>query len=322
VIAKTCPRLWEVEAAHVGRLDRMAWARQREHQRTCSECGRLARSLTDLKEALAELVPPSDELSLRRLRQATLQRATAEQHKRPTRFVVRLRPRAIVTALVLAASAWGAWIAAHSSRAPLVEVTSRVEPSTWSRHHSPKLERVVLREGVFSLNVRRNPRDPRVVVEIPEGEIEDVGTTFAVTVHDGQTTRIAVTQGAVLLRRTGLPALKLLAGSVWQPVPQPEVLPPTAAHVPETTPAAPETTPAPHVHRSVTRRLQPSAAVVPPPPSAASTPADEDACYLEFVQLVHEQQREEAARVGRDYLQRFPSGFRRPDVERALLGLN
>ena len=313
MIAKTCPRSWEVEAAHVGRLDPAECAKQREHQRTCGECGHLARTLNELKERLAALEPPSDELSLRRLRVATLRRAAAEQHERP----LPVRPIVIVAALVLAIGVWGAWLAARSSHGPLVEVRSRVEPSSWSRHHSPKIERVVLREGVFSLNVRRKPEDPRVVVEIPEGEIEDVGTTFGVTVHDGQTTRIAVTQGAVVLRRAGLPALKLLAGSVWQPVPRspaPQALPPMAAPVQETQPAVPaaqRSTPARHAHRSA-------------PPSAAVTAraaADEDASYLEFVELVRQQQREAAARAGRDYLQRFPGGFRRPDVERALLHL-
>jgi hypothetical protein len=437
VNAKPCPRLWEVEAAHVGRLDGEDCAKQREHQKTCGDCGRMARSLIELKQQLLALAAPADELTLRRLRQSTLQRAAAWRQKR------RLRPSVIVLVVLLAAGAAG--LGLRSLRGPLVEVTSQVEPSSWSRHHSPHVERVVLREGVFSLSVRRGAGDPRVVVEIPEGEIEDVGTVFSVTVHDGRTTRIAVTRGAVVLRRARLPELKLLAGSVWQAVPRaapaarkpgvPVAPPPSAApgpapgvrdarRVPQPSaaseparratvghrlpppsaagsmpvagavqppsaaaiappPAAAMTAPSPATSapRSAAatapvagrvaqpptaasmpasrRSLPPSAALSLPPRAAGSMPAsrrssppsaavsvrpsaaagavvahrvpllsaaapallDEDACYLDYMQLIRAQHREAALRVGSDYLERFPHGFRRPDVERALHAL-
>jgi hypothetical protein len=160
-------------------------------------------------------------------------------------------------------------------------------------------------------------------VSIPEGEIEDLGTVFSVTVHGGHTTRIAVTQGAVVLRRVGLPELHLGTGSVWERVSNAEV---EAAPVPP--PAAPRSLPvtsvdteklappppsAAHVARKISAHTKPALAALP---QSTPEPTDEDSTYLELIRLVREHRTEDVQRVASDYLKRFPDGFRHQDVER------
>src|SRR6478752_5493787 len=51
----------------------------------------------------------------------------------------------------------------------------------------------------------------------PDGELEDIGTTFAVSAEAGRTTRVSVDSGSVVLRIRGQAPLSLGAGDTWNP---------------------------------------------------------------------------------------------------------
>ena len=51
-------------------------------------------------------------------------------------------------------------------------------------------------------------------------------------------------------------------------------------------------------------------------PAASSSGLEEDLAYLRVIALVREGRREEARLAAKDYLRRFPQGFRRVEVER------
>jgi hypothetical protein len=208
----------------------------------------------------------------------------------------------------------------------MVVVTPLDKSSVYHQLHESHIERVVLSEGVFSLLVRRGPQDPRVLVSIPEGEIEDLGTMFSVVVHGGRTARIAVTQGAVLLRRPGLPPTRLGTGSIWEPAsteadaPQPieaeiEAPPPPSA-APVTRPSA-----TPAAVRS--RHLVDDGHRAAPAPARASQPhnaraLDEDDTYLGLIRAVRAHDKRSVLLLAADYVTRFPTGFRRQEVDRVI----
>ena len=53
-------------------------------------------------------------------------------------------------------------------------------------------------------------------------------------------------------------------------------------------------------------------------PVESTTPddvAEEDLAYLKILALVREKRKEEAALAAKEYLRRFPAGFRRPKIE-------
>jgi hypothetical protein len=343
--AKHCPRLWEIEAAHSGRLSGASLHSAREHLAThCQECGDEARYLASLERRLRQLAPPDDEVALRRLRRSTLERAQALSYGR-----VGARARGVGwAALGLGACAALAglvfWLRAPTRRASVVVVTAQADRAKWSQHRERDIEQVDLGEGVFSLVVRRHADDPRVVVRIPEGEIEDLGTVFSVTVRGGKTTRIAVSQGAVVLRRRGLPELRLLSGSRWEPAPNaghnlgPELatsvaaqtsLPPLAAG--DSAPVLVDAAPArsamtaalriplasrPPEARVGLRSRAPRLRIAKPGLDPVPELPAEDETYLELIRLVRQQRGPEAQRMAAEYLQHFPGGFRRTDVER------
>jgi hypothetical protein len=337
---KHCPRRWEVEAAHTGRLSGANLRAVREHLAShCQECGDEAHYLTSLERQLRKPAPPDDEVALRRLRRSTLERAQELIYRRAGGRSRRLRLAAISGGVCATLTALAFWFHAAPQRPSVVVVTAQVQPATWSQHRERDIEHVDLGEGVFSLVVRRGPSDPRVVVRIPEGEIEDLGTVFSVTVRGGKTARIAVSQGAVLLRRRGLPELRLLAGSRWEPAPntrrglaleaasaiaeapgsQPSAANGSAPELPTALPSPVlriGAKPAPKQPRVLPRtaaaHLSASATQLSP---VQELPAEDEA-YLQLIRLVRQQRGLEAERAASAYLQQFPNGFRRPDVER------
>ena len=50
---------------------------------------------------------------------------------------------------------------------------------------------------------------------LPDGELEDIGTTFTVSAEDGRTTRVAVQEGSVVLRIHGQPPVAIGPGETW-----------------------------------------------------------------------------------------------------------
>jgi anti-sigma factor RsiW len=310
--AASCKRSWEAEAVRDGRLVGAERVSFEGHAQRCPACSHERQQLAELAEQLRAHGSPSDEVTLRRLRQSILQRADAElrEPRRQWRRVGLYAAPALV-ALALAFT-FARWSGSHIAPAAIAQVTAQGAGARWTRSRSAGVEAVQLGEGVFSVVVRRAPGDPRVQVYVPEGHIEDLGTTFEVSVHGGRTTQIAVSEGSVMFHRRGREPLRLGAGTTWRPEPvQPaRALPPSAASGPE-----PRERPIPgsvaehksvHAHqRAATHHEHPVQPML-----------DEDAAYLRVLALLREGRKDEARLAAADYLTRFPTAFRRPEIER------
>jgi ferric-dicitrate binding protein FerR (iron transport regulator) len=197
-----------------------------------------------------------------------------------------------------------------------------------------------------------NDRDGRpLLVKLPDGELEDVGTTFSVVVQNHRTMRVNVEEGRVLLRLAGHAPITLDAGQSWSATNPTQMVAPSA---PDPTvsvePEAPEPR-APASYKSVASTVQDSPSSQPrlePTPrdeasqqfrTAVATlnaghhgraaaefqrfvqrhPNDaraEDAAYLRVLALHRSGDPSATRTAARAYLRAYPAGFRCAEVER------
>lgn len=342
-----CPRLFEVEALRDGRLAGAELARFQTHLAACSFCTREARALRALAEALrAPSAGVSDELHLRRERtrllaafNASLVRVLRTKREQPIKkaFGAALALAALCCAgLIFGLTLWRAHSAtARVESAPEPVVIRADSNAKWSRQVEHQVERVTLESGALSIRVNQAAPERRLLVILPDGELEDIGTTFSVSAHAGHTTRVTVQDGSVVLRLHGKAPLVLGAGDSWTPAPVSVAAPVVASERPVVAPL-----------RST--RPAPSAAVSPlpepePDPSAdfraamqalnggdsaraaalfsafiSDYPRDsrgEDAAYLRVLALQRAGNSSAMRQAAADYLSRYPRGFRRAEVE-------
>jgi hypothetical protein len=275
-----------------------------------------------------EQEPPCDEVAVRRLRQATLKRAHDEVYRKSA---VRWRREWLVAGavvpLIAAVAIWSG-----IGRTPEIVVTPLTAAAPVRRWSERDREIVVLGDGVYELSVRRGMFDRQVVVRVPEGEIQDVGTVFGVSVQQGKTARVAVSHGAVVLHLRGVPEMRLNAGSAWEPPARLEVETVEVEVVGEATPVVQDSAPSVSPPQKAKHRPEHSAKARPLDQdhdhdhdqhvrqhvSDASTVdlAGEDATYLRVLDLLRQQRAADARRLAELYLERFPRGFRRPEIER------
>ena len=182
-----------------------------------------------------------------------------------------------------------------------IDVAQPAGPAAFDRRPGQTGERVALREGTLAF--RTHGAGPKLRVVVPDGELEDVGTEFQVTVAGGRTVAIEVTQGLVVFHRHDAEDVRLPAGSTWHPAAVPAAASPMKIDV--------------RVPAAVGSSARSAATVPSAPRPVASAPADtgEDAAYLRIVALVRENRRDEARVASQEYLRRFPNGFRRVEVE-------
>jgi len=329
-----CTRRWEVEAARDGRLHGKDLDSARRHQATCAECSEEERQLAALGAALVRL-PQSvpDALGARRARQRLLSAFNASVIGLVPARRWPLRVGAILAGVALVGL--GLWLKSRSMPvSPRLEANVEVEAAPgarWEEHRDPDLDRVRVFEGALSFKVRHHGNQ-RVLVELPDGELEDLGTVFDVRVSEQQTLRVAVKTGKVSLRIRGQAPFILDAGHAWQPsAPASEASnPPPASPAPtsgvDKTPVCAGTTQhtptptvlAPPAHKALVAApaAAPSGATHPAeaaPVGAAPTEAEDNA-YLKIVDSLREHHDAEATELARDYLLRFPNGFRRIEV--------
>ena len=305
-----CHRSWEVEAVRDGRLTGDAQALFESHVASCGSCAEETSSLEDLARGLAAIGDPgADDVSLRRLRNRVLEAVDAEQTGRSRmRVPGRVAAAAGVAAVALLLLAFVSWrsggptVPAPAARvvaATTVDVVAEAG-TRYTRSVEGDVERFDLVEGTLHLRVRRPAGGRRVVVKVPDGEIEDVGTEFDVVVADGRTERIEVEEGRVLVTLDRAQAISLTAGHTWRR---------------EAAVAAPRRVaddkhdargaPAGSAHAK-------SASAVKTAPSADL----EDVAYLGVLRLMREGRDAEARAAASAYLRDFPSGFRRDEMAR------
>ncbi len=164
-----------------------------------------------------------------------------------------------------------------------------------------------------------------------------MGTVFDVRVAEQHTKHVAVSEGRVSVRLNGQPTVSLGAGEAWDSEPTLRRRPErsrarceqrSAARLPalrrkRQPPRASISAPS-HSEKPVTRARSSAALEAPaspapsaqdslPAPSSQSTKAEDDA-YLHIVDLLREAKDTEARARAKDYLLRFPNGFRRIEV--------
>ncbi len=321
-----CARTWQVEAARDGRLsgkDLESALRHREH---CAECTNEQRRLDGLGRELVALPElPRDPLVVRRARQQLMTEVNRsflnESPQQPTR---RWGRAWILPAAALGfALGYALFFAGPSAPPASTPTKSAIEVhaapgARWHLHSDSEQERVELKEGAASFQVYAHP-GRRVLVRLPDGEIEDQGTVFDVAVSDEHTQHIAVSEGRIAIRLSNQPEFSLGAGEHWQrPAPAAVTDPVTPAQDAPTSPRL-DATPVPRkAHRSSEPPAAPRPAAVPAASASTRGQADssaaEDAAYLKIVSLLREQRTAEARAQAKAYLLRFPNGFRRVEV--------
>jgi TolA-binding protein len=256
-----CNRAWQAEAVEDGRLSGAERASFERHAASCAECASELRALARLRQG-AEWLPASmlSPLEHRRQRQALLRRAGELSQRAP----VRPRPRAFAWALsgaLVAAAcialALGAWRSGSGASAALAAPTYRLDASpgaSWQTIKAGASLRLRLGSGSFRLEVDKLKAMQRFVLELPDGELEVIGTRFGVRVEPEGTRRVEVTEGRVALRLRDAPPISLAAGEIWTaqreaaraaPPPSVPAAPPSVSAAPPSVPAAEATSSTP-----------------------------------------------------------------------------
>jgi anti-sigma factor ChrR (cupin superfamily) len=216
-----CKRTWEVEASRDGRLtgnERMSTER---HIELCADCAHERERLEALATALRDLpVRGADELSLRRQRHELLARANAAAAHAERSTSWSLRRKSAVVAALISACALGLlllWPGSQGSPAGARLVLKPDAFADYTRQTLAGSEIVDLKHGRLTLEVERGDARLRVLVRTPDGEIEDIGTVFTVTVQAARTEAISVAKGRVLARIAGKPERRITAGETHRP---------------------------------------------------------------------------------------------------------
>lgn len=340
-----CPRLFEVEAMRDGRLAGPELAAFGRHMTTCRACAREAKALDTLAEgvrtgAIGE--EPVDQLRIARERTRLLADFDSS-------LVASGRGRSgrpLVWSAAALALAVGLFLASRTRpSAPLATGSSvLVRPegdASWSKRPDGDGERIVLDRGALTIHVDHSAaRHGRLVVMLPDGELEDIGTTFTVSAAHGHTERVAVQEGSVLLRLRGRAPVALSAGQTWSadaastaavvPIaPPPSAVAKSEPRHPDKAPLArpntsvtPDEAPQSIQFRAVVRALDSGDACEAASgfgkfvTSYANNPRAEDAAYLRVIALQRCGSDDVMRRAAREYLGRYPAGFRRAEVER------
>jgi TolA-binding protein len=347
----SCPRLFEVEAARDGRLAGAELASFERHMRACPACLREAQALEAPGAALrAGSVGKRDELHVRRERTRLLASFDGElvvAGRRWARWLLWPVPVAVVVVGLLIIFWHVRPVEPARASSAVVRASSA---AVWSEKRQDHLDQIRLERGSLWLHIDHSSRQSRrLLVILPDGELEDTGTTFSVSAEDGRTTRVEVQDGSVMLRLRGLLPVAIGAGGTWSPGPAPVASASPASSV-EPTPqhrAAPLSPSSPSLARPSSSpspsASEPLVSSATPDPSddfraamatlnagdnagAAAAfmsflakhprdPRSEDAAYLRVIALRRSGDDGSMKQAGADYLRRYPAGFRHAEVE-------
>jgi hypothetical protein len=217
---RPCQRAWQAEAVRDGRLSGAEENGFVIHAGQCPSCAAEVGRLEQLGNALRAMrTQRLDDLAARRQRQRLLAALDAVVIGPPRRRFF-WRPAA-VAALLLFGIAFGVLLGLRTPTAAppissrfVVELESK--GARWSRHYEGHLHVVVLEEGLLSVRSSAKGPDDRLLVRVPDGEIEDVGTEFTVLVGAGRTRRIEVSEGQVVFRAKDGSERGIEAGRRWE----------------------------------------------------------------------------------------------------------
>ena len=275
-----CPRLFEAEALRDGRLvgaERLSFQR---HLDSCARCSREVAELQMLADRLCDSGAEADADELRARRERTRLLAAFDAKLAPPERTLPARGWLVgAAAASLLLLGIFVYVRARSIAAPGTErvvVVHADGAASWSRQSEGPVEKILLERGALSIHVDHARERRRLLVVLPDGELEDIGTIFTVSAEAGRTTRVSVASGSVVLRIRGQAPLALRAGETWRPS-QPAVAasclscepPPAAgaASAPIIPPSAALASPL------ASTRLQPAQTALPPSDRRASPAA-------------------------------------------------
>lgn len=332
-MSASCTRIWEVEAARDGRLDDRALESSRRHRGHCTECRMEHARLSSLGAQLNDAERPTlDELGAKRLRARILADAEKSLRSEQPEATGPVRPfRASLAVAAVLLATLGGYGALHRAGAPK-QTAIRVENegrANFERSTEGDIERVTLLDGTARFSVAHEGVGPhKLVVKVPDGEVEDIGTTFHVTVREGHTVRVAVDEGRVVVHTTksGAHGRIVSAGEVWDAEPEETAKSapgPSAAPSPSAAPATGSTTAdivshqRPKTSPLPAAKTEPASAPnkAPAPAAMPSSSAGEDAAYLTVIHLLREGRRDEAKAAARKYVVLYPGGLRRKEMD-------
>jgi hypothetical protein len=301
-----CARVSEIEAARDGRVQLDG-----AHLASCAQCQAEMAALQHVSSGLRALraSTPVDRDALARARGVVMSSALVPHRS------IRWR-RLSVAAAVLVLGGAGA-LAAFKSSVPTRETRIQATDegsAKWTIDSRDDSEAITLREGTLRLSVTRPPNGKHVIVHVPDGTIEDIGTVFHVVVSEGVTREVRVDQGAVRLTLAGFGVVELRAPERWS---RSGIAPPVGS-----TPAAAIATPPEPVIAPVaqTPDVKPPRAVkqVRPLRVEPQATAGEDAAYLTVIRSVREGSTEQTTVAAKKYLEQYPNGFRAREVQSLL----
>jgi TolA-binding protein len=359
-----CPHAWQVEAELDGRISGPEREALQRHAAGCAECTRERRAFAAL-HAAGERLPVSESTPLerRRQRQSLLRSASASSQRaeppprRRARFVG-LGAAALLVAVI-------GWRLALPTVPPLALApavpTYRLDAAPdaeWHPIEQGATVRLRLEHGDFELWVDKLSASQRFVLELPDGELEVVGTRFRVATDSVRTERVSVSEGRVALRLRGRPPLALGAGEGWpaeqQPARASDASEGAAAPTAQPSPASTQADPAPKatpVEPTLPRAKRSQRAPLREPRERADLGSDfalaisafgagdygraeslldrferdhpgdarvEDSTFLRAVARARRGDTEGARAVAIAYLQRYPNGLRAQEARRLL----
>jgi hypothetical protein len=327
-----CPRAPQAEALEDGRLSSAERASFERHAASCAECASQLRVLGRLRQGaewLSETTPTP--LEHRRQRQALLRRVSELRQRGP------VQPRRRTFALVLSGAlvaavcigfALGASRSGSEASVALAAPTYRLDASpgaSWQTIEAGAALRLRLGSGSFMLEVEKLTAVQRFVLELPDGELEVIGTQFGVRVEPEGTRRVEVTEGRVALRLRGALPISLGAGESWAAereaarAADPRSVPADPRSVPA---AEPTSTPAPAAaapsERSLARARQTALpetkrALEPPSGEQAATAGTHNDDFARAMAAFGAGDYGQAERLFQDFERRHPQDARQED---------
>lgn len=321
-----CTHAWQAEALEDGRLSGAERASFERHAASCAECASELRALVRLRQG-AEWLPASSPTPLeqRRQRQALLRRASELCQRAPIQPPRRTFAAFVLSGALMAALSIGfglrAWRSGSEASVALAAPTYRLDASpgaSWQTIEEGAALRLRLGSGSFKLEVDKLTTEQRFVLELPDGELEVIGTHFGVRVEPEGTRRVEVTEGRVALRlRDALP-ISLGAGESWtaeretaRAAAPPAVL---AAEPPsEPAPAAAAPSERPLARARPTARPETKRALAPPSGEQAATAGTHDDDFARAMAAFGAGDYGQAERLFQDFERRHAEDARQED---------
>jgi hypothetical protein len=327
----SCPRLFEVEALRDGRLAGAERNDFERHLSTCRACSRETKELDELGEKLRTTSAPTDELHVRREKTRLLAAfdRTLVAPTRPWSLGRRALAFAALVALVVLPVVFFGMRKVERLPSPIAVVDADSN-AKWSRRTEAQRDLVFLERGALRIQVTRSNGSVPLLVVLPDGELEDIGTTFSVSAESGRTTRVVVEEGSVLLRLRGSAPVAIARGQEWNAPPAPPTAPRRSAPLPPESapqPPAPSASVSVSAHDASDEFRSAMAALHAGRNADAAArfarfveqhprdPRAQDATYMRILALQAAGDTVAMKAAAEAYLRAYPKGFRRNEVE-------